>query len=98
MRGIRPVDLSSVTSAQARELLADSRKIIEKLIYKQVRRSYGYELDDLRSVAEVAVLEAYVTYSPAAYGASSRSTWTGRLRSPGNSDRCESSTICERTS
>lgn len=76
MRGIRPVDLSSVTSAQAQELLSSARKVIEKLVYKQARRSYGYEVEDLRAVAEIAVLEAHVTYSPTARGASSRSTWT----------------------
>jgi RNA polymerase sigma factor (sigma-70 family) len=60
------VDLSQVDRAKAHEALASMTGAIEKEIarYRWVRFR-GIDLDDLRVVAQLAVLEAVVTYSGA---------------------------------
>lgn len=76
-QGIRAVDYSGLTNAEARALLDEHRADVETLVGKVRTFTPGYGEEDLRSVAEVAVLEAHRTYRPAC-GMSPRS-WAYRV-------------------
>lgn len=62
--GVRPADYGSLTDAEVRQVLSDARGYIEALVHKLARFTPGHDEDDLRSVAEMAALEAHLTYEP----------------------------------
>lgn len=58
------VDLASVSNAQAKRALSDMAGAVEKELQKVAWvRLRGVDLDDLRAIAHLAVLEAVVTYN-----------------------------------
>lgn len=63
-RGIRAADYGSLSDQLARQVLADARGYIEALVLKVRPFTRAHDEDDLRSVAEMAALEAHLTYEP----------------------------------
>lgn len=72
-------DMAQIPDKRARQLLAQFHSHIEKVLSRfATKHLIGTDKDDLRAIAHVAVLEAFVLYDEPTHGAS-LSSWVHRV-------------------
>lgn len=63
---MRAVDFSRVTNAEAKEALAENRRVVEIYVSRTTRKcgTWRYSEEDIRVAIQCAVVEALATYEP----------------------------------